>query len=335
MLTLKNFLNESEEVLALKQVVSLLLERIASGSVKGDTAEHDAFCEEMSQFRERTLQETSPALLLITAGSAVQAMENYNLRITGLLKKQVAELQSVVSMVTETALKLGGENTRSAQRLQEIGNRFERAGSLEDLQELKSHLGDCLHSFRNEVQRLKAESDATILSLQQEIARRPVGAAGAPGAEIDPVTELPRQAAGLQAMQNATDGGKRLYVVAMVVKGVQSVNARFGFGVGDRMLRAFKVNIERQLLRADRLFRWDGPAIVVLMDRTESIGQVRAQVRRILEAHIDETFDVDGRSVLVPIIADWLVFPLTAPAALAVKQIQAFIAGQGAAFPSA
>jgi len=236
-------------------------------------------------------------------------------------------------MVTETALKLGGENTRAAQRLQEIGNRFEEAGSPEDLQALKSRLGDCLHSFRDGVQRLKAESDAAIRSLQQEIERRPAGGGVASGTEVDPVTELPRQAAGLAAMQAATETGKRLYVAAMVVKGVQSVNARFGFGVGDRMLRAFKVNIEKQLLRADRLFRWDGPAIVVLMDRAESIGQVRAQVRRMLEAHIDETFDADGRSVLVPIMADWLVFPLMPPATLATKQIQAFIAGQGPPFP--
>jgi GGDEF domain-containing protein len=231
-------------------------------------------------------------------------------------------------MITDTVARISGENARSVQRLQEIANKFDRAGSFEDLRTLKSHLGDCLQAFREEMVRQKAESDMTIRSLQLEIQRRPSIAGAVALDEMDPVTGLFRQGAGLQAMRAATDSGKRLYVLAMVVKGVQSVNARFGFEVGDRMLRAFKSKMERHLLHADRMFRWDGPAIVVLMDRAEPISQVRAQIRRMLDSHIDESFDIDGRSVLIPIAAEWLAFPLLPPVTLAGRQIESFIAGQ-------
>jgi GGDEF domain-containing protein len=327
MLSLKRFLNATDEATAWRRIVSLLLEKIGSAAVEGNTDEREAFRGEMSHFRESADSEESAELLFVTAGSAVQALETYNHRITAQLRKQAGELRSVVSMITETALKIGGENTRSAQRLQEIGDKFEKAGAMDDLHTLKSHLGDCLQSFREEAQRQKAESDATIQSLQQEIERRPMR--GGVVEDLDQVTGLPRQSAGILALQQAAQSGKRTCVLVMVVKGVQSVNARFGFEVGDNMLRTFKENIEKQLLRADRLFRWHGPAILVLMQRPETIEQVRAQLRRMLDAHIEETFDVDGRSVLIPISAAWLVFSLTPPGALAVKQIQAFVATQG------
>ncbi len=121
---------------------------------------------------------------------------------------------------------------------------------------------------------------------------------------------------------------KHVYVVAMVVKGVQSVNSRFGFGFGDSMLRIFKEKVEAKLLRTDRLFRWDGPALVVLMDRMDPIGQVRGNIRRILDEHMEQTLQLDGRSVGIPITAEWMTFPLIPPLETAAKQIQAFIAGQ-------
>ena len=332
MLSLKSFLSASECEVALRKVVSLLIEKIGSSAARTDGAEHADFCLEMNDLRDRLVAEVSSENLLIMAGSAVQTMENYNAGVSALIRKQATELQSVIAMVTETALKIGGESTRSAQRLQEIGNHFEKAGSLDDLKALKSHLGECLSSFREEVERQKRESDSAIQSLQRQVGRSgaeiPVTSGLIPGDTPDPATGLPSKPSALQAMQTAAESGMRLYVVAMVVKGVQSVNTRFGFEVGDRMLRTFKDNLERHLSRKDKLFRWEGPTIVALMDRAEPVGQVRTQVRRILDGRLEQNFTVDGRSVLIPIHADFLIFPLMPPMAQAVRQIQKFVGGQ-------
>jgi GGDEF domain-containing protein len=310
MVSLKRFLYASEQEAALAKVVTLLLEKIGAGAVEGDRAAYDAFRAEMEHIGARASHDATPESLFVTAGSAVQAMENYNRQISTFLRKQ------------------GGENMRSAQRLLEIGDKFERVRAIEDIQTLKSSLGECLHTFREEAQRQKAESEETIQSLQKAVERHePAGSGGFE--DLDPATRLPRQAAGLQAMQEAIQAGKRRYVVAMVVNRMQSVNARFGFHVGDRILRAFKENVEKQLSRADQLFRWEGPAIVVLLDRTDPIEQVRAQIRRILDGRLEEHFDVEGRAVMIPISAAWSAFHLMPPLANAIKQIQAFIASQG------
>jgi GGDEF domain-containing protein len=327
MLSLKNFRNLNEDEFAFRRVLSIFLEKVATGCVQCDNIEHHAFRAEMRQLQDQAENFVSPAIMLATAGSAAQAMENYNLEISELLRKQSRELQSIVAIITETALKIGGGNTRATQRLEELGQRFERAGALDDLRALKTSLKDCLASFREEVVRQKAESDGAIRALHLEIERRPSGT-NVPSDRYDRVTGLPRQTAGLLAMQAALQSKKHLYVVAMVVKGVQSVNARFGFGFGDRMLRVFKEQVEAKLLRSDRIFRWDGPALVVLMDRIDPIGQVRGNIRRILDEHMEQTFQLDGRSIRIPITAEWITFPLVPPMETAAKQIQSFIAGQ-------
>jgi len=330
MLSLKNFRNLNEDELAFRKVLSIFLEKIATGCVHCDNVEHDVFRAEMNLLRDQAENFVSPAVMLATAGSAAQAMENYNIEITELLRKHSSELQAIVHLITETALKIGAGNARATQRLQELGHRFEQAGDLEDLRAIKASLNDCLSSFREEVVRQKAESDGAIRALQLEIERRPSGI-NPPSDRYDTVTGLPRQTAGLLAMHAALHNNKRLYVVAMVVKGIQSVNTRFGSEFGDRLLRVFKENVESKLSRADRLFRWDGPAIVVLMDRIDPIGQVRGNIRRILDERLEQTFHLDGRSVRIPIIAEWIAFPLIPPMDTAAKQIDAFIAGQPAA----
>ena len=172
MVSLKRFLNPSDEEVALKKVLSLLLEKMGSGAVRADRGEYDAFLMEMKKIQERVSCCVTPETLFVATGSAIQAMENYNRLITAFLRRQGSELHSIVSMITEAALKMGGDNAQSAQRLQEIGDKFERAGALDDLQALKSHVSDCLNTLKEETQRQKAESDEAIQSLQREIQQR-------------------------------------------------------------------------------------------------------------------------------------------------------------------
>ena len=92
---------------------------------------------------------------------------------------------------------------------------------LEDLHSLKTHLKDCLQSFREETERQKAESEAAMRALHRELERRSAHAAAVMPEDADPVTGLAREKAGIRAMQEAVMSGKRLHVVCMVVKGVQ------------------------------------------------------------------------------------------------------------------
>jgi hypothetical protein len=77
------------------------------------------------------------------------------------------------------------------------------------------------------------------------------------------------------------------------------------------------------------MFRWPGPAIVALLASTEPFERVRARLKRFLEKPIERTFDINGRSVLIPLSIAWSVFALSSPLAVPNRQIHDFIAGQG------
>ena len=110
---------------------------------------------------------------------------------------------------------------------------------------------------------------------------------------------------------------------------LQSINARFGGDVGDQVLKALRTHVEASLMRKeDRLFRWVGPAMVLLMPRQQDINQVRSAARRAIERVAQREFDVGGRTVLIPLSVAWSVIALIGPPENAPKFIERFVAGQ-------
>jgi len=223
-------------------------------------------------------------------------------------------------------LKMSGGNTRFAQSFQEIGDGMEKAVALEDFQGLKLRLRDCLQEFRDESLQQKAEMEGVITALQKQVE---VGR-NVPelSPDIDPATGLPRQEAAEATMLRNLKAGTRNYVVTLVVTRMQSINARFGYQVGDQVLRTCREKLEQQLLPGDQMFRWAGPALVILLERTEPLEIIRGQLKRILDAKIEETYDLGSRSVMIPITMAWSAFKLISPVGIAVRQIQTFIASQ-------
>jgi GGDEF domain-containing protein len=157
--------------------------------------------------------------------------------------------------------------------------------------------------------------------------RRSDGSLLQPG--FDPATGAQGQQDCLAALQEAIDRGTRHYVLVTIVNRVQPINARFGRNAGDRMLLRFKEYLENQLTSSDQLFRWTGPAMVALLERQEEFSHVRSLVRRMLDVPIEETYELSGRSVLIPISAAWSMFVLSSTKEATEKQIHAFIASQG------
>ena len=120
MVSIKRHISIGEEEAAFRGVIDLLLNGIAAQSVQGDRAEYEAFQNNMQRIQESAEAEESPDALLVIAGSAVQALEDYSQQTTSFIRRQGAELQSIISMLTRTVISIGAGSDRSVQRLQEI-----------------------------------------------------------------------------------------------------------------------------------------------------------------------------------------------------------------------
>jgi hypothetical protein len=69
--------------------------------------------------------------------------------------------------------------------------------------------------------------------------------------------------------------------------------------------------------------------MVAILERAQALDQVRGVVKRMLETPINKTYDVNGRTIFIPISAAWSAIMLTTTPDATEKQIQKFIASQG------
>lgn len=331
MVSLKRHLDLNEERILLRRVISLLLNGIATRAVQGDRDEYESFQKSMRRIQESAGAEVPPDELLVIAGSAVQALEEFSQRTTRTIRKQGAELQNIISMLTRTVISISAGNDHSVERLQEISQKLAKAVELEDVQQLKVKLDDCLGHLREECLRQQNETKNIVTALQSEITRTEERAGALiQTPDVDSITGLPSQETAEATLQEMVRKPGKRYVVVAVVSRMQPINARFGHNIGNQVLRAFKEFFEAQLAPGDRLFRWSGPALIALLERAEPLETVRTEVRRMLNKSVDnKTFDIGGREVLIPISSAWSAFMLIPPAITASKQIQTFIASQG------
>ena len=319
-----------EEAAELRRIVSSLL-----NAITGRISEHDGGgFEALQQNVRRTAQaimDVPVSLLLTVARQAIQALDAFGQSEPRAIPEHGSEFRNAAETLSRIAAGVGTCLERSRQRLNVLADRLDEAAEIDVVRALRLRLSECAHSARAEAMLQKTDAEETAAALQQQIAAIQERAVAAGGfSDADPVTGLPSQQAAETALGVlARKPGKR-YVVIAVVNRIQPINARFGREVGDQVLRTFKENLERQLVPGDRLFRWTGPALIALLERTEPLEAVRAEVRRLSDASTgNRMIDVGGRQVMITVAAGWSVFMLIQPVTTAFRQIQTFIASQG------
>jgi GGDEF domain-containing protein len=310
------------------RIIDLFLQAIALHAVVGDQNDYERFRADIDHFADRINSETQFADLHMMVGGALKAMEDYNLRTSKFVRQQASELQTMISMLTQTVITIGADQEASAAKLGEIEKALEGASQLEDIKVLKNKLADCLKAVREEAQRQKAESQKALEALRKGL-QGPAAQTGTPAPhDVDTATELPGKHQGAAALQVAADSPDGKFLLVAVVNRVQAVNARFGYAVGDRVLAAAAQHFRKNLNARDQLYRWQGPCLLGILARPHRIDQVRSEVRRFADDRLESTVELGQRSVLIPISASWSVLPVTSPVEALLKQIDAFTAAQ-------
>jgi diguanylate cyclase (GGDEF)-like protein len=199
---------------------------------------------------------------------------------------------------------------------------------IEDVQKLKLRMGDCLETVREEASRQKTEGAALAQTLHQEVERSQQRIATIHNPEVDSCTGLPKRAAAEILLQEALEKPGRKYVVTAVVQRIHAINGRYGYAIGDRILDTMCQHFKAHLSSTDRLFRWNGPAIVAVLEREESLDHVVGEIRRISEARLEKSFDVGGRSVSIRVSPGWSAIPLEGQLNQVCQHIDVFVASQ-------
>jgi GGDEF domain-containing protein len=301
-----------EEEATYRRIVSMLLDGVAANAVNVDPGVFEAFGQRLGSLRQAMASDTTVESLMSNAAAAVKAFGDYAQETNSLLHTQTEEMQSTIASLSRKPA--DGE-----------GNE-ERAAAMQGALSPGARLQEISGGANQGVTRQKEELDQLAQALSPVAARRQVPARSL---ELDPVTQLPCEAAARAQFLSAVNSGELRHVVVFVLGSAQRINLRFGRATGDEVVRELKRYVATQLQSGDRMFRWPGPAVVALLASTEPFDRIRSRMKRFLEKPIECDFDVNGRSVLIPLSIAWSVFPLALPLAGVNRQIHDFIAGQG------
>jgi len=187
---------------------------------------------------------------------------------------------------------------------------------IEDFQSARLRLSECLEGLSGEIIRQKEDSARAVGEIktaleqsQQRLVPRQRLARGQQG--VDPVTGLPGRSEAEASVLEASQKDGSAFAALFVIDRVELINMRYGYAVGDQVLLAFSQHVARHLSAHDRLFRWSGPALLALLEYRNSQRVVREEIERVTSRRLEKTITLVDRTVLLPIRADWVTYPVS------------------------
>jgi len=320
----------SETEQALMRVIQLLLQGIALHAVESAPNDLANFRNSIQIIAEALQHDCETPALLVHAGSALRSLADYNKRAARYLRSPGVDLQAMVKMLTDAVAAIGSASEENVRRLREIEAQVVSATEVEDVRLIRARLSECLAEIRKESERQRTETARTTEQLTHSLQR--VGAAAAQAApdDKDAITGLPGRSVAEEALSRACQSESPVYIAVMVLDRLQTFNTRFGYAVGDEVLRYFAGFLRRQLLPADQIFRWTGPAMIALLARPQRLEIVREEIGRLMEYKYEHTVRTVARTILLPISARWTVFPAMASPRLLSQKIEGFATSQTA-----
>jgi GGDEF domain-containing protein len=311
----------------LVHAVRNLVQGIGQHAIAGEADDWARFRQKIGEISAALAEESEPERLLGHTDSVLKELEEYNRLATWFHRFQTIELQNMVKMLASTVGTISSISQANGRILGDIERQVAVISELDNVRTMKAKLSNCLTDIREQAQRQQLETGKTIQELRSRLDRdgKPSAMDSAERAK-DVVTGLPLRDEAEAALIESANIGSRTYAAAMVFDRLQLLNARFGRQAGDEILVAFIRMVQSHLNPEDRLFRWDGPVIVVLLPRQAGFEQVRREIGDIIENKLEHTIQTESRSVLIPIAARWNLFPVTDAPQLIVQKIDEFAA---------
>jgi GGDEF domain-containing protein len=312
---------------ALLRFGELVLEALALHAVEVDAADYEYFQQEVRRRRDELSERPPPEEILQIAGAVSRAIEDYNHRTARAIRIFNIELHNMVGMLTDTVSHIAASGSSSVSKLQNIEKQIERASMIEDIQKLKQQLGSCLESIREEAKSRKDDSAALVARISQEIERSRENRAALGLPALDP-TGLPDRSELVEAIRSCLQERAPFHLAVLVLERCRAVMTRYGAGIVDEMRLQLSEHVAKQLGEQDRIYRWGSTSFVVLIRKDAPRDVIRVEIARIAGSRLERTFQVGGRTVMLPISIAWSVFaPQTSDTHSLLEQIDKFVRG--------
>jgi GGDEF domain-containing protein len=325
LISIKRFLDLSPGD-ACQSMLNLLVETLSEHPINIDHAECQRFKAELDQIRERFSTDASHGQFSETVEAINQGLERHHRLVLDLFRQQGSELQNMIAMLAQTVKSLGSASETSARNLEVIAVQLKQASALEDICHLRLRLGECLKNVRNEAARQRNESQSSVQVLKEELAasQQRLSNHGIQ-TEIDRVTGFAGRSAAEVAIHEAAQAPESRYILVAVLGKLHAINARFGYAVGDEVLCEFAARIVGRLCSRAAFYRWSGPTILGILQRSEPLHIIRAEASRVVEAPISKTLMNGQQNAFITTSASSLIIAVDPPASELISRIDTFV----------
>jgi GGDEF domain-containing protein len=298
-------LAKAETAESLLPVFATLLQGVAATAIKGDPEQYRQFRAKMQRVVDLDGIRPSASELTMKAETAVNLWQHHCARVNDFFLLQLSELRTVLDLLFDTFADMAVAGPEHTRRLREIAQQIQEAADVAAIKQKKLDLTQCLTEVRQAAQRgLNRESDTS---------------------GRDTVTTLDGRTAAEAALVEACSSESPLCAVVLLLDRLPLYNQRYGREVGDKTLRFFAEYLKRSLACAGSLFRWSGPALMML--RSGPADKVQPEIRKALEARIQFDCEAGSRTVLLSVDATWVVLPMMVDPRLLINKIDTFVSG--------
>lgn len=307
---------------AFLRLISLLIEALALHAVEYRPEHKRLFQESVRQIAAKLESAESPAEALVLGGEVIHSLQSYNREVETFVSDKAKEIQSIVAMLTNTVVQLCGTASTCPWTLVELERDLKGADNIKDVRYLKGRFSDHLKTMRreNEEQHRTSKEPATSATpaTQGEPTRKTIVPVK------DSVTGLATGRAAEAAIRDALASGVPLTPVVFVIERLQPIIERYGFAMGDEILKLFSQHlVERFPNKA--IFRWRGPSFLVLLGQDG-----HGEIQKAVSGSLEHTVKTGMRSVFLPIRWTWTIIPVTPSSEvnLVVGEIDRFVGKQ-------
>jgi GGDEF domain-containing protein len=310
---------------AMRHFNQVMLASAARDAVEGDELDYKRYRHRILHVTEQLPKCATPSEIRNLARQADEASLEYSEQLREYLRARAQELRSLVPILTQALIELQEGGKDAAQELGRVERRLTQAAQIEDIREIKNQLVQAIEQLRAERRRQQSRVNETVEQIRSGISPQMLSRYRCRA--IDPV-QLPSRGEAESVVDKLfSEPRQNRYAAVLVVNRIAIINARYGHAVGDQAIQAFVRYLLDHLQPDDMLFRWSGPAFLAILEREAGLADVAKEAARVGGAQLEREFELQDRSVLIPISSVFQSFPLSEEksAEAAVRRIAQFV----------
>jgi GGDEF domain-containing protein len=328
-LSLGKYLNETEDRVRELMVLLLSGTRLHAVGLEWRESRRSEFQTELGKIEDQISNAQDVQAISLLIGQALHCIEAYHRSVNADVQAALSEYKQLSYAMTQTVGRMAQGNTDSIEKLQSIEKQMGVINSIGEIRILRHDLSGCLAELCEKTVRNREEGTRLVSTLQNRLqlsalSRLP-GAGSHPDAPVAP--GLPGQAEAMQSIRQAIQAHTCSYVAALLIDRFLLMSKRFGDSVVARLQTLVAADIAQRFRPVDHIFEWTPGGFVVLMERTETLENVKGALRQVLMIKKAEAIEIEGRSIVLPVTISFCLIPLfhVSSAEAAGKDIDAFV----------